>query len=188
MRVVALKNVFVWLAGQLGASLQEYVTRDLRDARVPAPAAPAARLLPAHEDRPDHLARAHRHRADEGAHHRARDADAAERRRRSSARSSSCSATRCGSPSRAGRSRRCSRSRCSPCCGSCGRATAACAATTARSRASSRKSVSGVRLVKSFGGERVRGRALRATASHRYSRAWCAITRIACALAADHGD
>src|SRR6185437_1811389 len=30
--VVALKNVFVWLAGQLGASLQEYVTRDLRDA------------------------------------------------------------------------------------------------------------------------------------------------------------
>ena len=31
MAIVALKNVFVWLAGQLGASLQEYVTRDLRD-------------------------------------------------------------------------------------------------------------------------------------------------------------
>jgi ATP-binding cassette, subfamily B, bacterial MsbA len=30
--LVALKNVFLWLAGQLGASLQEYVTRDLRDA------------------------------------------------------------------------------------------------------------------------------------------------------------
>jgi ABC-type multidrug transport system fused ATPase/permease subunit len=30
--VVVIKNVFVWLAGQLGASLQEYVTRDLRDA------------------------------------------------------------------------------------------------------------------------------------------------------------
>ncbi|MGH7618757.1 MAG: ABC transporter ATP-binding protein, partial [Gemmatimonadaceae bacterium] len=30
--VVAVKNVFVWLAGQFGASLQEYVTRDLRDA------------------------------------------------------------------------------------------------------------------------------------------------------------
>jgi subfamily B ATP-binding cassette protein MsbA len=30
--VVATKNVFVWLAGQFGASLQEYVTRDLRDA------------------------------------------------------------------------------------------------------------------------------------------------------------
>lgn len=30
--IVALKNVFLWLAGQLGASLQEYVTRDLRDA------------------------------------------------------------------------------------------------------------------------------------------------------------
>jgi subfamily B ATP-binding cassette protein MsbA len=29
--IVALKNVFVWLAGQLGASLQESVTRDLRD-------------------------------------------------------------------------------------------------------------------------------------------------------------
>jgi subfamily B ATP-binding cassette protein MsbA len=29
--IVALKNVFVWLAGQLGASLQENVTRDLRD-------------------------------------------------------------------------------------------------------------------------------------------------------------
>jgi ATP-binding cassette, subfamily B, bacterial MsbA len=29
--VVAVKNVFVWLAGQFGASLQEYVTRDLRD-------------------------------------------------------------------------------------------------------------------------------------------------------------
>ena len=31
MVIVALKNVFVWLAGQLGASLQENVTRDLRD-------------------------------------------------------------------------------------------------------------------------------------------------------------
>src|SRR5262249_43935285 len=29
--VVAIKNVFVWLAGQFGATLQEYVTRDLRD-------------------------------------------------------------------------------------------------------------------------------------------------------------
>ncbi len=32
MIVVAVKNVFVWLAGQFGASLQEYVTRDMRDA------------------------------------------------------------------------------------------------------------------------------------------------------------
>src|SRR6185436_2941258 len=31
MVVVAVKNLFVWLAGQFGASLQEYVTRDLRD-------------------------------------------------------------------------------------------------------------------------------------------------------------
>jgi len=30
--VVAIKNVFVWLSGQFGASLQEYLTRDLRDA------------------------------------------------------------------------------------------------------------------------------------------------------------
>ncbi|HEX9483714.1 MAG TPA: ABC transporter ATP-binding protein, partial [Gemmatimonadaceae bacterium] len=29
--IVAVKNVFVWLSGQLGASLQENVTRDLRD-------------------------------------------------------------------------------------------------------------------------------------------------------------
>ena len=29
--IVAIKNVFVWLGGQLGASLQENVTRDLRD-------------------------------------------------------------------------------------------------------------------------------------------------------------
>src|SRR3954463_7528666 len=29
--IVTLKNVFVWLAGQLGAALQENVTRDLRD-------------------------------------------------------------------------------------------------------------------------------------------------------------
>jgi len=29
--IIAVKNVFVWLAGQLGASLQENVTRDLRD-------------------------------------------------------------------------------------------------------------------------------------------------------------
>ena len=29
---MVVKNVFVWIAGQLGASLQEYVTRDLRDA------------------------------------------------------------------------------------------------------------------------------------------------------------
>jgi subfamily B ATP-binding cassette protein MsbA len=29
--IVALKNVFVWLGGQLGASLQENVTRDMRD-------------------------------------------------------------------------------------------------------------------------------------------------------------
>jgi ABC-type multidrug transport system fused ATPase/permease subunit len=29
---VLLKNVFVWLAGNLGAQLQEYVTRDVRDA------------------------------------------------------------------------------------------------------------------------------------------------------------
>jgi ATP-binding cassette, subfamily B, bacterial MsbA len=29
--IVTLKNVFVWLAGQFGASLQESVTRDLRD-------------------------------------------------------------------------------------------------------------------------------------------------------------
>jgi len=32
MAIVAVKNSFVWLAGQFGASLQEYVTRDLRDA------------------------------------------------------------------------------------------------------------------------------------------------------------
>jgi subfamily B ATP-binding cassette protein MsbA len=32
MAIVAVKNVFVWLAGQFGASLQEFVTRDLRDA------------------------------------------------------------------------------------------------------------------------------------------------------------
>src|SRR5258705_8086251 len=30
--IVAVKNVFVWLGGQFGASLQENVTRDLRDA------------------------------------------------------------------------------------------------------------------------------------------------------------
>jgi len=30
--IVAIKNVFIWLGGQLGATLQEYVTRDLRDA------------------------------------------------------------------------------------------------------------------------------------------------------------
>src|SRR5258705_3995250 len=29
--IVLIKNVFQWLAGQLGASLQEFVTRDLRD-------------------------------------------------------------------------------------------------------------------------------------------------------------
>jgi ATP-binding cassette, subfamily B, bacterial MsbA len=29
--IVVVKNLFSWLAGQLGASLQEYVTRDLRD-------------------------------------------------------------------------------------------------------------------------------------------------------------
>ena len=29
--VIVVKNVFVWSAGQLGAELQEYVTRDLRD-------------------------------------------------------------------------------------------------------------------------------------------------------------
>src|SRR6195256_3112524 len=29
--IVAIKNVFVWLGGQFGASLQENVTRDLRD-------------------------------------------------------------------------------------------------------------------------------------------------------------
>jgi len=29
--IVLVKNLFMWLAGQLGASLQEYVTRDLRD-------------------------------------------------------------------------------------------------------------------------------------------------------------
>jgi subfamily B ATP-binding cassette protein MsbA len=32
LAAVALKNVLVWLSGQLGASLQEYVTRDLRNA------------------------------------------------------------------------------------------------------------------------------------------------------------
>ena len=32
MAIVVVKNVFVWLGGQLGASLQENVTRDLRDA------------------------------------------------------------------------------------------------------------------------------------------------------------
>ena len=31
MIIVAVKNVFVWLSGQFGASLQEYVTRDMRD-------------------------------------------------------------------------------------------------------------------------------------------------------------
>jgi subfamily B ATP-binding cassette protein MsbA len=31
LAIVALKNVFVWLGGQLGASLQENITRDLRD-------------------------------------------------------------------------------------------------------------------------------------------------------------
>src|SRR5688572_19898833 len=32
MATVVLKNVFVWISGQLGARLQEYVTRDLRNA------------------------------------------------------------------------------------------------------------------------------------------------------------
>ena len=32
MATIALKNFFVWFAGQLGVQLQEYVTRDLRDA------------------------------------------------------------------------------------------------------------------------------------------------------------
>ena len=32
LALVLAKNVFVWLGGQLGAGLQEYVTRDLRDA------------------------------------------------------------------------------------------------------------------------------------------------------------
>jgi subfamily B ATP-binding cassette protein MsbA len=32
LAAVALKNVFVWLSGQLGAQLQEYVTRDIRNA------------------------------------------------------------------------------------------------------------------------------------------------------------
>ncbi|HKO15007.1 MAG TPA: ABC transporter ATP-binding protein [Gemmatimonadaceae bacterium] len=32
LAAVALKNFFVWLSGNLGAQLQEYVTRDLRDA------------------------------------------------------------------------------------------------------------------------------------------------------------
>jgi len=32
LATVALKNLFLWLAGTLGAELQEYVTRDLRDA------------------------------------------------------------------------------------------------------------------------------------------------------------
>ncbi|OYV73240.1 MAG: hypothetical protein B7Z72_02930, partial [Gemmatimonadetes bacterium 21-71-4] len=30
--IVAIKNVFVWMSGQLGAALQELVTRDMRDA------------------------------------------------------------------------------------------------------------------------------------------------------------
>ncbi|MEP6493140.1 MAG: ABC transporter transmembrane domain-containing protein [bacterium] len=30
--IVIVKNIFLWIAGQLGASLQEYVTRDLRNA------------------------------------------------------------------------------------------------------------------------------------------------------------
>ena len=29
--IVIIKNAFLWIAGQLGASLQEYITRDLRD-------------------------------------------------------------------------------------------------------------------------------------------------------------
>src|SRR5206468_5340194 len=32
LATVALKNVLVWFAGQLGAQLQEFVTRDMRDA------------------------------------------------------------------------------------------------------------------------------------------------------------
>jgi subfamily B ATP-binding cassette protein MsbA len=32
LATVALKNIFLWIAGTLGAELQEYVTRDLRDA------------------------------------------------------------------------------------------------------------------------------------------------------------
>src|SRR5205809_5822421 len=32
LAAVLAKNILVWLAGQLGATLQEYVTRDLRDA------------------------------------------------------------------------------------------------------------------------------------------------------------
>ena len=31
LAVITLKNIFAWLSGQLGASLQELVTRDLRD-------------------------------------------------------------------------------------------------------------------------------------------------------------
>ncbi|HEU4643309.1 MAG TPA: ABC transporter ATP-binding protein [Gemmatimonadaceae bacterium] len=32
LATVAVKNLFIWIAGSLGAELQEYVTRDLRDA------------------------------------------------------------------------------------------------------------------------------------------------------------
>ena len=73
LAIVAVKNVFVWLAGTLGARCRS-TSRATCATPCSAICSAPARLLPAHEDRADHLARAHRHRADEGAHHPARHA------------------------------------------------------------------------------------------------------------------
>ena len=163
-----MKNVFVWLAGQLGASLQEYVTRDLRDAvfrhmqRLPlgyfqrTKAGQIISTILSDTDQTKALITelVTRTRAE-------RRADHHDDRRR-------CSRCRCKLTCCRSSSRRCSRSRCSRCCARCARAIAVSAATTARATSVLQEVVSGMRLVKSFGGEPYEDRRF-GEASHRYS-------------------
>ena len=139
-RSSSVKNVFVWLAGQLGASLQEYVTRDLRDAvfrhmqRLPLryfQRTKAGQIISKIlSDTDQTKALDHRVGDDDGPE------PGADRRRRSAC----CSALSSEAHAAVARHRAAAHARrSSRCCARCDAAIVDCATTTARSRACCRK-------------------------------------------------
>ena len=136
----SLKNVFVWLGGQLGASLQEYVTRDLRDARLPH-----LQRLPLGYFQRTKAGQIISRVLSDTEQTKALITELVTQSLQNVAQIVGTIVILLGylgeaHASSRSSSRRCSPSRCSRCSGSCARAIAGCATTTARSRACCRKS------------------------------------------------